>query len=139
MTAREAISTPLRSEREAHQKPADDYARYEAAFAGIEAPFSFVDLDAMWANSAELLRRAAGKPIRVASKSVRCRHLLRAILDRDPIFIGLMTFTLRESLWLAEHGFENLLLAYPTADRAAIAELAGLELERPPVLMVDSV
>ena len=49
-----------------------------------------------------------------------------------------MTFTLPESLWLHGHGFDDLLLAYPTADRAALAELARLDAERPPILMVDS-
>jgi D-serine deaminase-like pyridoxal phosphate-dependent protein len=50
-----------------------------------------------------------------------------------------MTFTLPESLWLHEHGFQDLLLAYPTSDRGALAELGRLETERPPILMVDSV
>src|SRR5918996_675495 len=95
-----------------------------------------------------MLGRARGKPIRVASKSMRCRSLLRAILDSDPGrlsgiegspgFRGLMTFTLPESLWLHEHGFDDLLLAYPTTHRAALAELARLESARPPILMVDS-
>ena len=39
-------------------------------------------------------------------------------------FRGLLTFTLPETLWLAEQGFEDLLLAYPTADRGALEELA---------------
>ena len=69
-------------------------------------------------------RRAGGKPIRVATKSVRCRALLERILARGEGFAGLLTFTLPETLWLAEQGFENLLLAYPTADRGALAELA---------------
>src|SRR5919202_1197686 len=86
----------------------------------------------MWANADDMLRRAGGKPIRVASKSIRCRALLERILARDG-FRGLMTFTLRESLWLAEQGLSNMLLAYPTADREALARL-----QREPVLMVDS-
>src|SRR5215212_3932856 len=114
------------------------YERYEEAFAGLDAPFAFVDLDAMWANARDMMARAAGKPIRVASKSVRCRELIAAILDRDPGFRGLMTFTLRESLFLSEHGFSNLLLAYPTADREAIGALSRLEAQSPVVLMVDS-
>jgi D-serine deaminase-like pyridoxal phosphate-dependent protein len=48
------------------------YARLEAALADVEPPFAVVDLDALRANAADLARRAAGKPIRVASKSVRC-------------------------------------------------------------------
>jgi D-serine deaminase-like pyridoxal phosphate-dependent protein len=115
------------------------HERYEALFGDRDAPFAFVDLDAMWANAGDLLRAAAGKPIRVASKSIRCRLLQQAILDHESGgFRGLMTFTLRETLWLAEHGFDDLLLAYPTADRAALKRLASLDVARPPALVVDS-
>ncbi len=113
------------------------YEELERIFAGVDAPFAFVDLDAMWSNAREMLARAAGTPIRVASKSVRCRSLLGAILEQ-PGFSGLMTFTLPESLWLHRHGFDDLLVAYPTVDRSAIAELARLDSERPPIAMVDS-
>ena len=115
------------------------YEELERIFEGVDAPFAFVDLDAMWSNAAEMLARAQGTPIRVAGKSVRCRDLLEAILAHDPGFRGLMTFTLTESLWLHEHGFYDLLLAYPTADRDALAELGRLEGEGTPILMVDSV
>src|SRR5680860_513188 len=100
------------------------HERYEATFAAVEAPFAFVDLDAMAANAAEMLGRAGGKPIRVASKSLRCRALQERVLRSDPGFAGQMTFTLPETLWLAEQGFENLLLAYPTADTGALGDLA---------------
>jgi D-serine deaminase-like pyridoxal phosphate-dependent protein len=119
----------------------DPHARYEAAFASVPAPFAFVDLDAMWSNATDLLRMAGGVPIRVASKSVRCRALLRRILDRDQGFRGLLTFTLPETLWLAGSGFENLVLAYPTADREGLEELAALasaDPDRAPAVMVDS-
>jgi D-serine deaminase-like pyridoxal phosphate-dependent protein len=118
--------------------PARSWEDYERAFAGVEAPFALVDLDAMWSNAAEMLGRAEGTPIRVASKSLRCRSLLESALGREG-FQGLMTFTLPESLWLHAHGFDDLLLAYPTADRSALAELGRLEAERPPIVMVDSV
>ena len=113
------------------------YEELESIFAGVDAPFALVDLDAMWSNAREMLARAGGTPIRVASKSVRCRSLLDAMLAR-PGLQGLMTFTLAESLWLHGHGFHDLLLAYPTADRSALAELARLEGEGTPILMVDS-
>jgi D-serine deaminase-like pyridoxal phosphate-dependent protein len=122
--------------------PSQSHERYERIFAEVEAPFAFVDLDAMWANAAEMLGRAGDKPIRVASKSVRCRALLEAILGRDERFAGLMTYTLRETLWLAEQGFENLLLAYPTADTGALGELALRSVAHParaPIVMVDCV
>ena len=116
------------------------HAEYEEIFAEVEAPFAFVDLDAMWANADSMLERAEGKPVRVASKSVRCRALLEAILRRDERFAGLMTFTLPETLWLAEQGFEDLLLAYPTADTTALEELALRSVANPagaPIVMID--
>jgi D-serine deaminase-like pyridoxal phosphate-dependent protein len=118
------------------------HERYERIFEQVEAPFAFVDLDAMWSNADAMLGRAGEKPIRVASKSLRCRALLERILRRDERFDGLMTFTLPETLWLAENGFENLLLAYPTADTGALGELALRSVANPagaPIVMVDCV
>jgi D-serine deaminase-like pyridoxal phosphate-dependent protein len=86
-----------------------------------------------------MLARAHGTPIRIASKSVRCRALLERILARDERFRGLMTFTLAETLWLHGEGLRDLLLAYPTADRAALAQLARIEGDGRPTVMVDSV
>ncbi|MFD3910338.1 amino acid deaminase/aldolase [Streptomyces sp. NPDC088147] len=103
---------------------ATDRARYDRATAHLDAPLALVDLEAFDANADDLVRRAAGKPIRVASKSVRCRALLERVLGREG-FAGIMSFTLAESLWLARAGFEDVLLAYPSADRAAYAELAA--------------
>jgi D-serine deaminase-like pyridoxal phosphate-dependent protein len=116
------------------------HERYERVFADVEAPFAFVDLEAMWANAEAMLGRTAGKRVRVASKSIRCQALLEAILDRDERFQGLMTYTLPETLWLAEQGFEDLLLAYPTADVGALEELALRSAANPesaPIVMVD--
>jgi D-serine deaminase-like pyridoxal phosphate-dependent protein len=51
-----------------------------------------------------------------------------------------MTFTLAETLWLAERGFENLLLAYPTADAGGLGELALRSAAgggRAPIVTVD--
>ncbi|MEV8390370.1 MULTISPECIES: amino acid deaminase/aldolase [unclassified Streptomyces] len=103
---------------------ATDRARYDRATAHLDAPLALVDLEAFDANADDLVRRAEGKPIRVASKSVRCRALLERALGRDG-FKGVMSFTLAESLWLARAGFEDVLLAYPSADRAAYGELAA--------------
>jgi D-serine deaminase-like pyridoxal phosphate-dependent protein len=121
--------------------PTARLSRYELAFAELDAPFAFVDLDAMWANSDDMLRRAGGKPIRIASKSLRCRGLLSTALARDAGYRGLLTFTLPETLWLSEEGFSDLLVAYPTTDRAALRALAELTAAEPdvaPIVMVDS-
>ena len=116
------------------------YDRYEAIFEGFEAPFAFVDLDALDANADAMLARAGGKPIRVASKSVRCRAVLERVAARGAGFQGVLCFTVPEALMLAEAGHRDLLVAYPSADRQAISRLAELEAAEPgaaPVLMVD--
>src|SRR5438067_2562732 len=87
-------------------------------------------------------RRAAPKPIRLASKSVRCRALQQRVLARGG-FHGTLAFTLPEALWLASHGVRDILVAYPTADLTALRALAapggdGLPIEHVTV-MVDSV
>ncbi len=118
----------------------DDLDRLERATASLDPPFAVVDLDAFWANAADMERRAAPKPIRLASKSVRCRALQERVLAR-PGFAGTLAFTLPEALWLAKHGFEELVVGYPTADRRALRELVRLAAERPEArvsIMVDS-
>ncbi len=115
-------------------------ARYDAILASATPPFAFIDLDAMGRNARLMLDQAGGLPIRVASKSVRSSAVLRRILDLDPGFRGVLAFTAPEALHLAKRGFEDLVVAYPTVDRGAIAKVARLAAEAPeraPVLMVD--
>jgi len=84
-----------------------------------------VDLDAFDLNAADLVRRAGGKPVRVASKSVRVPHLLERALRHDGIE-GVLCFTLREALWLHERGVSSdLLVAYPSVDRTALTRLVS--------------
>ena len=116
--------------------------KYEAATRGLQAPFAMVDLAAFRANAADLTRRAHGRPIRVASKSVRSRELLRRTLAL-PGYAGVMAFTLPEALWLVTTDpdlSDDVLVAYPTADRPALAELVRTpEAARVITLMVDDV
>ncbi|MFD6952565.1 alanine racemase [Nocardiopsis sp. NPDC060348] len=98
---------------------------YEAATRGLDAPFAMVDLAAFRANATALTRRAHGKPVRVASKSVRSRELLRTVLSL-PGYAGVMAFTLPEALWLATGDrpvSDDVLVAYPTVDRRALDRL----------------
>ena len=112
--------------------------RLDRATAHLETPIAVVDLAAFDANAAASERRAAGKPIRVASKSVRCRTLLERVLAR-PGWHGVMSYTLPEAIWLVRAGLtDDVLVAYPTADRSAIAELAkDADLAAAVTLMVD--
>jgi D-serine deaminase-like pyridoxal phosphate-dependent protein len=98
--------------------------RLDAATAHLDPPFAVLDVDAFDTNAADLGRRAAGLPIRVASKSLRCRWALdRAMADAATR--GVMCFTLPEAIWLAGHGYDDLLVAYPSVDRTALRELAS--------------
>jgi D-serine deaminase-like pyridoxal phosphate-dependent protein len=99
--------------------------RLDRATAHLETPTAAVDLAAFDDNAAELVRRAAGKPLRVASKSVRCRTLLERVLAL-PGWHGVMAYTLREAIWLVREGVtDDVLVAYPTVDRTAIRELTS--------------
>ncbi|HEX3293832.1 MAG TPA: amino acid deaminase/aldolase [Solirubrobacterales bacterium] len=121
--------------------PTAAYERFEAIFSEVQPPFAFLDLDAVWSNAADMLRRSRGKPIRVASKSVRSRPVLERLLDLDPGFQGILGFTLPEVIWLWERGFRDLVVAYPTTDRGCLTRLARITSEQPdeaPVVMVDS-
>ncbi|TCM45115.1 amino acid deaminase/aldolase [Kribbella sp. VKM Ac-2568] len=101
-----------------------DFDRYERLTADLEPPYAVVDLAAFRRNADDLVRRAGGTPIRVASKSVRCRALITAALDR-PGFHGVMGYSLPEALWLARNGVDDILMGYPTVHRGALRELAA--------------
>ena len=113
-----------------------DLERLDHATAGLQAPFAVVDLDLFDANAVDLTRRAGGLPIRVASKSIRVREVLDATLAL-PGYQGILAFTLPEALWLAET-HDDIVLGYPSVDRAALAALAADEQKAARItLMVD--
>ena len=119
---------------------ADDLRRLNAATAQIEPPFAVVDMAAFRSNAAGMTRRADGTPIRLASKSVRCRRLITETLGM-PGFRGILAFTLPEALWLAEcRTSDDIVVAYPTADEAALARLAShAQAAMAITVMVDSI
>ncbi|MFF5080665.1 amino acid deaminase/aldolase [Actinoplanes sp. NPDC000266] len=97
--------------------------RLDRATAHLETPVAAVDLAAFDDNAAQLVARAGGKPLRVASKSVRCRALLERVLAK-PGWHGVMAYTLGEAIWLVREGLtDDVLVAYPTVDRIALREL----------------
>lgn len=117
---------------------ADTAARLSAATSGLPAPVAVVDLDVFDTNARDLLQRADGVPVRVASKSVRVRSLVERALGHG--FAGIMAYSLREALWLAGTGARDILVGYPTVDREALAALAADAAARAEItLMVDDV
>ena len=115
--------------------------RLDQAIAGLDdpaTPMVVVDLDGFDANATDLVRRAGGKPVRVASKSLRVPALVERALAA-PGFAGVLAYSLREALWLVANGVtDDVVMGYPTVDRGALRQLLGDELARQRiVLMVD--
>ncbi|MGO1972771.1 MAG: alanine racemase [Propionibacteriaceae bacterium] len=103
----------------------------------VDPPYAVLDRAALSANAHQLLQRAGGKQLRVASKSVRVRSVLEAVLRLDG-FAGILAYTCAEALWLAEW-CDDVVLGYPTADRSALEKLiTDPELARRITIMVDS-
>jgi D-serine deaminase-like pyridoxal phosphate-dependent protein len=120
------------------------WARLSTAVAALDpapgTPLMVVDVDAFDANVADLSRRAAGKPLRLASKSVRVPALIERALATAG-FSGVLAYNLREALWLERQGItDDVVIAYPTVDRAALAELVASPSAASHItLMVDDV
>jgi D-serine deaminase-like pyridoxal phosphate-dependent protein len=117
-------------------------ARLDRATADLDPPLAVLDIDALDANADDLIRRAAGTPIRVASKSVRCRAVLRRVLAR-PGFAGVLAYSLAEAVWLAtgeDPVSTDVVVGYPSVDRTALRRLLDDETAAARVtLMIDSV
>jgi D-serine deaminase-like pyridoxal phosphate-dependent protein len=113
--------------------------RYDRAVAGRAAPLAILDVPAYRANAADLVRRAHGRPIRLATKSLRVRSVIEE-LAAQPGYRGLLAYSLPEALFLVRSGAsDDIVVAYPTVDRVAIGALAADPAALAAVtLMVDS-
>lgn len=116
-----------------------DYAYYKRALAGRVLPCAYIDVDLLDANIRDIAARVThGKTVRVASKSVRCTWALRRILDANPVFQGLMAFHPSEAVWLAENGFDDILIGYPFFRETEIESVCrSLKSSKTIILMVD--
>ncbi|WP_137939478.1 amino acid deaminase/aldolase [Chitinivorax sp. B] len=97
-----------------------DYPDWQALLVGQRLPTALLDLDALDENIAAIAQRAAGTPIRLATKSIRCVQVLRHILDSPLPCQGLLCYSAEEAVWLAGQGFDDLLVAYPTINRPTL-------------------
>lgn len=115
------------------------YADYQAAIRGQELPLAYLDLDLLHQNVTDILARAGDKRIRIASKSIRCRWVLKHLVDQNPQIQGLMTFTAPETVWLSQMGFDDLLLAYPIWQAAQVQSVCQEVAKGKSInLMIDS-
>lgn len=117
--------------------PQQFWGGLDAATSGLGTPLAALHLGALRFNTHDLVRRAGGKPIRVASKSIRVRGLVDVLLGTRG-YAGVLAFTLPEALWLAET-VDDVVVAYPTADTDGLLRLASDPVAAARVtLMVDS-
>lgn len=110
------------SAAEPWQNPGAYWASLGRAVEEVPAPAAVLELDALRWNARDLVRRAGGVPLRVASKSLRVRGVLEALRGVTG-YAGILAFTLAEALWLAA-AFDDVVVGYPTADRQALRRLA---------------
>ncbi|WP_079061756.1 amino acid deaminase/aldolase [Streptomyces griseoruber] len=138
-TSTSAASVPDRVGGAISGPSEDRMTRLAQATEHLEPPFAVVDLDAFDRNAADLARRTHGQAtVRLASKSVRSRDLIRRAVAR-PRYQGILAFTLPEALWLAEE-HDDVVIGYPTTDREALRRLAADDRAAERVtLMIDSV
>src|ERR1700680_1330793 len=119
--------------------PPRDYAYYRRALAGQRLPAAFIDLDCLDANLDSLRRRAGALPIRLVTKSIRSVAIIRRLLDADPLMRGLLCYSPAEAAWLAEQGFDDLVVAYPSVEPSEIGAVAQqIRAGRSITLMVDN-
>lgn len=120
----------------APERRRETYRRLSKALEGRRLPAAWVDLDRFDRNLDDLVRRAGGTPIRVASKSLRCRPLIERVLAHRGCE-GVMCFTAAEAVHLSER-MDDLLVAYPTVDPHEVRPvLERLAAGRTIVLTVD--
>jgi len=115
------------------------YLTYSAALREVPRPTAFVDLEALEENIQKVLAYSGDRPIRIATKSIRCLPLLKDIQAANSRFIGFMTFSARESLYLSQQGLDNFLIGYPFMQTAEVQAYVELRQQgKRAIAMVDS-
>lgn len=114
------------------------WAGMTAATADLDTPVAALNLDALRYNAHDMVRRADGKPIRIATKSLRVRSVIEELLEL-PGYAGVLAFTLAEALWLSDT-VDDIVVGYPGAERHAIEQLSRSPQAAGNItLMIDSV
>lgn len=104
------------------------YQEFRQILKNERLPAALVNLDALDENSTRMLSfvRGTGKTVRVASKSIRCPWILDYIFKLDPIYKGIMSFTVEEAAFLAQEGRNDILVAYPTVQQSDMELMAEM-------------
>ena len=100
------------------------YRNYASLFERTLAPFAWLDFDQLRRNIATIRAASGGMRVRIGSKSIRSRAVMKYILASGDPFRGVLAMSAREACWLAAQGFDDLLVAYPQSHPS---ELVGLD------------
>lgn len=138
------LSTGAPADQPWRTDPERYWRNLEDAVRAYDNPVAALSLPALRHNSEDLRRRAAGVPLRIASKSLRVRPLIDALVRQNHV-VGVLAYDLTEALWLATDGpdragITDVLLGYPSTNRQAIAALCAdsVALQRV-TLLIDAV
>lgn len=106
--------------------PDNRYKNYKSALNGTPFPHAILDMDLLDQNIRANVKRAGKKTLRIASKSVRSPEILRYLLAADSRIQGIMAFHGREAVFLADTGFDDILLGYPVVEETLIEAIGKL-------------
>jgi len=115
------------------------YNYYKERLKEFTFPYACLDLEMFYQNVQKNLERAGSKKIRIASKSIRCRQVMEMIFEYHDQYQGIMTYHGNEVLFLAQNGFDDLLMAYPVVDPKILEKIVEwVQKGRQICLMTDS-
>ena len=111
-----------------------DKSTFEPDVEPITEPTAWLDMDALehniqlvnhklkQANDERRSQKSTPIKLRLASKSIRSLDVMRHIQSHSPDYIGIMSYSAKESVYLLKNGFDDILCAYPTLDMASVAD-----------------
>ncbi|MDR3660492.1 MAG: alanine racemase [Mycobacterium sp.] len=123
------VSSPSAPDRPWQHDPDRYWRDLDTAVGNRDSPVVGLSLPALRYNIADINRRAGAMPLRVATKSLRVRSIIDALVRQENV-VGVLAYDLTEALWLATDtperaGIGDVLLGYPTTNRSAVAALCG--------------
>lgn len=117
-----------------------DYATLKKALKGTEMPCALLLVDSFQQNVKQIAANSKQKHIRVASKSIRSISVLKDIFQSSSTFRGIMSYSGSEAIYLADHGFDDLLIAYPIWNETILHNIAErVKSGKTLTVMIDSV
>ncbi len=100
------------------------YHHYVKLLGKLNSPTLILDLEAFDKNIEWVISNSPQKKIRIATKSIRSKDIIKKILTSNSIFQGVMTYDLREAIWLRDEGIKDILMGYPSMDVKSLHEIA---------------